>query len=403
MPLTPPQAEIFSQGDEVVTGTIVDTNAAWLSRELRDLGFEISRHTAVGDRLETLTAVLQEIAGRADLCISTGGLGPTSDDLTAAAVARAFGRPLTFDPEALRQIEAWFGGRGRPMPAVNRKQAYLPQGAQRLDNLWGTAPGFGVTADRCHFVFLPGVPGEMQAMFRHWVAPTLPARYALRPPRRVVLHCVGIGESALQERLDHLELPDAVSLGFHAGGPENRVKLLFPGDFPSTEQERIVARAAAAIGGAVYAIHDGRDLDRALEDVVGQALSARKARLLVLESASGGALCRRCAGNDWFSGGQVATLPLGPAGEAIAGEVLAPAVTAHYCRNGDYVLAQTGRFSRADLVDQDVQIELELALAGPSGTRSEIQRLAGSLARKQEMAAALSLDFIRRSLADPAF
>ena len=139
--MTQPRAEIFSQGDEVVTGEIVDTNAAWLAEALTGMGFEIARHTAVGDRLDELIQLLREIAERADLCVCTGGLGPTCDDLTAEAVSRAFGRPLAMDSVALGQIEDWFRRMGRNMSAVNRKQALLPAGAVRLDNAWGTAPG----------------------------------------------------------------------------------------------------------------------------------------------------------------------------------------------------------------------------------------------------------------------
>jgi molybdenum cofactor synthesis domain-containing protein len=124
-----------------VTGEIADTNAAWLSSELIGLGFDVTRHTAVGDRLEALVDLLREISRRADLCLCTGGLGPTCDDLTAEAVSLAFERPLAMDPTALTQIEDWFSRMNRDMPSVNRKQAMLPAGATRLDNLWGTAPG----------------------------------------------------------------------------------------------------------------------------------------------------------------------------------------------------------------------------------------------------------------------
>ena len=153
-----PTLEIFSQGEEIVTGQTVDTNAAWLSQKAVACGFTVTRHTAVGDKLGDLIVLLQDIAQRADCCICTGGLGPTSDDLTAEAVASAFNLPLEFDEFAFEQINRFFAHRNRTMPESNRKQAMLPQGAVRIDNEWGTAPGFSLDFGRCWFVFLPGVP-----------------------------------------------------------------------------------------------------------------------------------------------------------------------------------------------------------------------------------------------------
>ncbi|NJD06573.1 MAG: competence/damage-inducible protein A, partial [Methylococcaceae bacterium] len=129
-----PKAEILSQGEELLHGDIADTNAAWLSQCLVRLGFDVVRHTAVGDRLDDLMNLLREIAGRSSLCLSTGGLGPTCDDLTAEAFAQAFGRPLKLDTVALAQIEHRYQRLGRAMPASNRRQALLPEGTERLDN-----------------------------------------------------------------------------------------------------------------------------------------------------------------------------------------------------------------------------------------------------------------------------
>ncbi|MDD1628033.1 MAG: competence/damage-inducible protein A, partial [Methylococcaceae bacterium] len=160
-----PTLEIFSQGEEIVTGQTVDTNAAWLSQQAVDCGFTVMRHTAVGDKLNDLIVLLQDISQRADCCICTGGLGPTSDDLTAEAVACAFNLPLEFDEIAFEQISRFFTHRNKTMPESNRKQALLPHGAERIDNEWGTAPGFSLHHGRCWFAFLPGVPMEMKHLF----------------------------------------------------------------------------------------------------------------------------------------------------------------------------------------------------------------------------------------------
>jgi nicotinamide-nucleotide amidase len=401
-----PSAEIFSQGDEVITGEIADTNAAWLSQELVRLGFDVARHTAVGDRLEALVGLLREIAGRADLCLCTGGLGPTCDDFTAEAVSRAFGMPLEMDEAALTQIEAYFIRLGRPMPEVNRKQALLPQGADRLDNLWGTAPGFALRAGRCRFVFMPGVPSEMKAMFRQSVKPELPRQFALHPDRLVVLRTVGVGESALQERLDRIALPPEVRLGFRAGGPENQVKLLFPADFPESELDATVRRAVEAVGEAVYAVGCGGN-SGGLETVAGRELTARKATLYAVETLSGGALANRCAGEDWFLGSTVVPNPallLPWFGVDADGEPARTATRiaerARALTGADYVLAQFAGGGWEAFRNETGSIEVHFALAGPEGLRQESRLIGGGLQRRRNAAAALALDFVRRRLLD---
>lgn len=398
-----PSAEIFSQGDEVVTGEIADTNAAWLAQELIALGFDVTRHTAVGDRLDALVGLLREIAGRADLCVCTGGLGPTCDDLTAEAVSLAFDLPLESDPEAMIQIEAWFTRMGRAMPEVNRKQALLPKGSERLDNHWGTAPGFAVWGGGCRFVFMPGVPSEMKAMFRHWVQPDLPSRFELRPVRRVVLRTAGVGESTLQERLDKLVWPAGVGLGFHAGGPENRIKLLFPADFPDAARDELVRQAVEAIGEAVYAIGDGHETEANLETVVGRLLTERGATLYAIETVSGGALANRCAGEDWFAGGAVAFDVPGllsrydvTVGETPTETACRLAKAVRQAGGADYALVQYGEFDRVALRAGDGRVEVYFALAGPDGTRHESRVIGGALERKKRNAATLGLDFVRR-------
>ncbi|MCX7103617.1 MAG: competence/damage-inducible protein A, partial [Methylobacter sp.] len=211
-----PTLEIFSQGEEVVTGQTVDTNAAWLSEQVVTLGFTVTRHTAVGDKLDDLVTLLREISTRADCCICTGGLGPTSDDLTAEAVAKAFDLPLEFDAVAYEQIKRFFDIRNRAMPEANRKQALFPKGAERIDNAWGTAPGFSLQVGRCWFAFSPGVPTEMRHLFEESIGPTLANRFLLKPPRLVTIKTLGIGESDIQQRLNGNKIPAPVQLGFRA-------------------------------------------------------------------------------------------------------------------------------------------------------------------------------------------
>ncbi len=399
-----PRAEIFSQGDEVVTGEIADTNAAWLAEALTGMGFDIARHTTVGDRLEALIDLLREISTRADLCLCTGGLGPTCDDLTTEAVSRAFDRPLNMDPVALCQIEDWFRRMGRDMPAVNRKQALLPEGAVRLDNAWGTAPGFAVTAGRCRFYFMPGVPREMKAMFGVAIEPALPGLFGLAPRPRVVLRTVGLGESTLQERLDGVAL-DGADLGFRAGGAENQVKLAFAAGTTEAEIEAVVRRVTQVLGPAVYAVVRDRRGSTSLPTVVGNLLRARHARLFLLETASAGLLASRCGGEDWLAGARLEPLPerlladFGvAAGESPLADAGALARSLRDLSGADVALLQWGAFTPANLRDESARVELMVAVAGPDGVTVEARDLVGGLSRKRDTAAVFSLDVLRRVL-----
>lgn len=310
-----PTAEILSQGDEVVTGQIADTNAAWLSERLTELGFDVMRHTTVGDRQGDLVAVLREISARTDLCLCTGGLGPTDDDLTAGAVAEAFERPLALDPVALAQIEERFRQFGRPMAPVNRRQANLPQGSDRLDNDWGTAPGFAFDAGKALFACVPGVPREMREIFTHRILPRLHQRFALRPGRLVTLRTIGVGESDLQQALGDWAEPGVV-VGFRTKLPENHLKLRFSPDLSSAELVAHVSSVLERVGRWVYTIEGcpepiaGYDCGGgAPARVVGRLLAAAGQTLSVAESCTGGRIAAECTAipgaSGWFLEGLV--------------------------------------------------------------------------------------------------
>ena len=295
-----PKLEIFSQGEEIVTGQIVDSNAAWLSQQAVTMGFTVTRHTAVGDKLTDLVQLLIDISKRADCCICTGGLGPTSDDLTAEAVARAFNLPLQFDEVAFRQIEQFFRNRNRQMPECNRKQAMLPQGATRLDNCVGTAPGFALQAERCWFAFVPGVPSEMRHLFEEHVQAMLVQRFTLQPRHLVTIKTIGIGESDLQERIDKVEIPPQVQLGFRAELGEVQIKLLFPSDYPLPDRQVLTEVIAKLIGDPVYAIDSLENQSGDLVRVLNQLMTAKNHKLAVVETISQGLLAAKLVGVSWL-------------------------------------------------------------------------------------------------------
>lgn len=399
-------AEIFSQGEEVVSGQTVDSNAAWLSQHLRDIGFVIKRHTAVGDDLSDLTALIEEIANRADCCICTGGLGPTVDDLTAEAVGLAASQPLILDAQALQQIEAYYLHRQRPMPPANRKQAYFPQHALRIDNPVGTAPGFALQIKRCWFVFLPGVPSEMKAMFAT-VREQLLARFNLQSDKLVSLRSIGIGESAIQQCLEDLILPDDVQLGFRATVDEVQTKLLFPADFPQAELNACVQQTASLIGDCVFAI-DGLAAGQGgdLLAVIDQLMTAKNYRLAVLETASSGLLAAKCQGKDWLETVLIAKDSL-CAAQQLAVQVNDEELTAHAeClvselkqqQNTDFALVQLYSGTQIDYQRKDKTIVLYNCLKTDAGVFHRQHTLGGGAQTKQNQAALLSLDLLRRYL-----
>ena len=199
-------AEILSTGDEIRTGSIVDTNSAYIAQKLEASGLEVFRHTCVGDDMGALVSILREISDRSDVAIATGGLGPTHDDLSAAAAAKAAGVELVLDKPALLTVENFFKARNRPMPPSNRKQAMLPEGAKCLLNPMGTAPAFALKLNRCRFFFLPGVPAEMR---RFMADEVLPRIEALQGKNRSVsltntLSVFGITEAETGERVKDL-------------------------------------------------------------------------------------------------------------------------------------------------------------------------------------------------------
>lgn len=405
-----PAAEIFSQGDEIVRGRIVDTNAAWLSEQLVRAGFQVTRHTAVGDYLESLVILLREIASRADCCICTGGLGPTSDDLTAQAVALAFDRPLITDLDALVQIKSHFRRTGRHMPQVNLKQALLPDGAERIDNDRGTAPGFSLRHQRCWFAFLPGVPFEMKNMFATTVHPELVRMWPIKAMQMVTLRCAGIGESAIQERLESVQFPDHVGLSFRTGSLENQIKLLFPPEVPRDEIRLLVEHVANAIGSPLFGI-DGLDQDSGdLVQVIGRKLIDNHQFLSVLETLSSGKIAARCEGAPWFSESRVirdgprafrqfgVPFPSDPDPDSQFEAVSTLAAAMAENSGSDFALAQIWNFDDQALGDMNAVIGVYTALATPRGTYQYACRLSGTASRKQTVAATRALDLLRRFL-----
>jgi nicotinamide-nucleotide amidase len=288
------QAALVSIGTELTRGELVNGNAAWLSERLTALGIEVIEHAVVADDSERIGATLARFGREVKLVVVTGGLGPTSDDLTAAAAAALLGVPLERDAHSLARIEARyaraFPNAARPMPAPNRKQADLPRGARALDNDAGTAPGFALAIGGAQCWFLPGVPAEMRHLFERHLEPELIASVA-RTTHQIHLRSFGLRESEVAERLVDVDLGGAlhdpqVTIGYRAHFPEIEVKVLARGTDHADAQaraERVATQIRERMGRYVYG---GRE--DSFAGHVGKLLVARGWKVAVAESCTGG-------------------------------------------------------------------------------------------------------------------
>ena len=281
--------EIMATGEEIRSGAVIDTNSAHIADRLLENGIAVSRHICVGDDLELLTDVFKEIGDRADIAVVTGGLGPTSDDLTAEAAAKAVGTALEIDPSALQSVENFFKARQRTMNAVSRKQAFLPAGSECLQNAHGTAPGFRLKIGKCLFFFLPGVPGEMRRMVSDIVLPQIIEIIGDKRcfHRTRTLSTFGLTESQTAERLKGLaEAFPQISLGLKVKFPTIQVKLYANG----VDDQQLNEDLAAAVGWAVEKMGNKVFSQQGdpMEKVVGHLLRERQASVALAESCTGG-------------------------------------------------------------------------------------------------------------------
>lgn len=286
-----PTASILSQGNEIVTGQLVDTNAAHLAERLFALGLRVWGTASCGDRLQDIVQTLRFATSVSDLLVSTGGLGPTEDDLTAEAVAHLLGRPLEFSEEAMAQVEAAFSRLNVPMSPTNRKQAMIPAGARIIPNPRGTAPGFSVEIDTCECFFMPGVPGEMKEMLDRSVLPTIRERWTLAQPLTATFRVAAAGESNLQQRLSGIgDLHPDLQLGFRTYMHENHVKLLMPAGAEDEERVAAFERARLRVRDVLGADCYSENPDESLASAVGAALLLRNQWVTTAESCTGGLL-----------------------------------------------------------------------------------------------------------------
>lgn len=375
--------EMLSTGDEVLHGQITDTNAAWLADIFFEQGLPLTRRNTVGDSLDALVNILRERSEHADVLIVNGGLGPTSDDLSALAAATAKGEELVLHTEWLSHMERFFSDRGRVMAPSNRKQAEIPASAELVDNPVGTACGFAIQLNRCLMFFTPGVPSEFKVMVEQQILPRLRQRFTLpEPPICLRLTTFGRSESDLAQSLDHLSLPAGVTMGYRSSMPIIELKLTGP----ATEKDAMQALwpEVQRVAGESL-IFEGTE---GLPAQIARDLQARQLSLTLSEQFTGGLLALQLSR---------VSAPL-LASEVVPSQEETLAQTAHWVAE-----RRVKHFAGLALAVSGVEEDhLNFALATPEGThalRVKMSAARYSLAVRQEVCAMMALNMLRRWLA----
>jgi nicotinamide-nucleotide amidase len=286
-------AEIVAIGSELLLGQIVDTNSAWMAQRLAEIGVNLFYKTIVGDNAGRMREIISRALERSDVVITSGGIGPTEDDLTREIVAEVTGRKLVLDPQLLQQIEERFRKRGFIMTPNNEKQAYIPAGSIPVENPNGTAPSFIVEEPRGVIISLPGVPFEMRWLFENRVIPYLREKFDLREMIvSRVLKIAEVGESSVDDRIGHLirnSTNPTVGVLAHPGQVDVRISV-------KTDS---LEKAYELIGPVEQEVreaftHHVFALDReTMEDAVGKLLRAKGVTIAVIEDLTGGMIAQR--------------------------------------------------------------------------------------------------------------
>ncbi len=401
---------LLSVGTELTRGEITNTNASWLAAELTTLGFAVSAIETVPDITDVIVEALRRLAKTNQFLLVSGGLGPTTDDLSAACAAEAASVELVRDESTLLAIQRRVEARGRTLNAGHEKQALVPSGADILPNANGTAPGFAVRIGECTAYFLPGVPREMKPMFADQIAPRIrPA--ATNDGHQIKLRTYGLGESSVGLRLDGIEARfPGVTLAYRIHSPEVDVKIHARSGTQTAARE-LAVRAADEVRSRLGDIVFGEE-DEEFPEVVGRALRSRGLRLAVAESCTGGLvshLLTTYPASDFFIGAAVTyanaakTRILGVSEDTLRGHGAVSAEVAAEMASGarslcgcDVALSITGIAGPSGGTTEKPVGLVHWAVAHPSGTIVQQRIFAGDRDEIQRHAAFAALDLLRR-------
>lgn len=412
------KAIILAIGDELVFGQTVDTNSAWLSRELADRGIGTVYHKTVADDVDAIAEAFRIASVEAGLVVATGGLGPTADDLTREALSKLTGKPLDLHPPSLEKIRGFFRKLGREMPATNRCQAMFPRGSEVLDNDWGTAPGIKVRYDKTVIFSFPGVPREMTAMFNRHVVPFV-SRIGSLAILAEAIHTFGAGESVVAEKIADLmkrERNPRVGTTVSGGVVSVRIRSEFPtADQARKHLDKTAGEVRTRLGNLVFGA--GEDT---LQGVVGSVLKERRRRVVTAESCTGGLVAKiltdQPGSSEYVLGGWIAysnetkQRELGVAAEliaqfgAVSSEVAEGMAAVALKKSGaDYALALTGIAGplggSEDKPVGTVWICLGSAVSGVTFFKTERFMFPGDRETIRDRAAKTALNMLRLELA----
>ncbi|WDP86684.1 MAG: CinA family nicotinamide mononucleotide deamidase-related protein [Desulfobacter sp.] len=405
-------AEILSTGDEVLLGDITDTNSRFLCRRLKDAGIAVSRITAVGDDLSKISSVLKAIGARVDICLVTGGLGPTCDDLTAQACAVAAGKDIELNLHALSSMKSYFKKKGYPFSKANEKQAMLPLDARVIENDWGTAPGFEMKIAQCRFFFMPGVPLEMQQMFKMVIRPDLRKMTGDSGQIKIErLMVFGLAESMVGSKLEKfaLKFPGFV-LGFRARFPMIEVKIMAS---HASDQEMAAPRdwVMAQLGRKVISTEG-----LTLAQETGRLLAEKGQTLSIAESCTGGLIANLitdvAGASDYFlfsaityaNTAKMDILKVSPSTLEAHGAVheqtaVEMAQGARKAGKSDWAVSTTGIAGPGGGSDEKPVGTVCIGVAGPDGASGRRFVLnTGDRAKNKLLFAATALELLRREL-----
>ena len=406
--------EILTIGDEILTGHTVDTNAAWLAKELTSAGLTVLYQSSVGDDMGTMESAIRLAMKRADVVIATGGLGPTDDDLTKRAIVKVFKRNLIFHEDILASLKARYAARGIEMPAINQNQALLPQGATFFPNKLGSAVGICIVDHEHHFVALPGVPKEMKQIVSDEVIPYLKSLRDNSAIKVVKLRTTGIIESKLAEMiLPQLKLEAGVRLGYLPSYSGVDLRIIAEG-VSQAEADAKAGKLSDYLERVCEKYIYGRDEDT-IEKVVGDLLRSKRAKLAVAESCTGGQLgmtITAVAGSsDYFVGGilaydnEVKKRQLGVSEETLKSHGAVSEECATAMASGvrkslavDYALSITGVAGPTGGTEEKPVGYTWIGIATPHGSSAKNFKFSSDREVNRTRAVYSALEFLRREL-----
>lgn len=407
-------AEIVAIGSELLTPFKSDSNSLWLTARLLELGIKVKLKTVVGDDVERLRETIADAIGRSDVVVTTGGLGPTDDDVTREAVSRAVGRELVFHNDLVEELRQRFRRWGREMPEINKKQAFIVEGAKILPNPNGSAVGMLIQTAGKVLAVLPGPPREMQPMFLEYVRPELEAMSGGVVAKTRILRVTGLGESAVDEVIAPIYRSyESVETSILFNRVEIEVHLLaMDSDAARADRtlDELTGKICGKLGDAVFST-DGSTM----EEVVGRLLRARRATLATAESCTGGLISMRITevpgSSEYYMQGAVTysneakIQMLGVPKEVIEAHGAVSAETAEAMAVGirrhagtDYAVSVTGIAGPGGGTPSKPVGTVYIGCAGPEGVTTRHVLLPGDRELVRWRASQAALDLLRRQI-----